>query len=698
VHGVRITIRHNLFGALVASVALTSAAAAGPAATSGPPPVERIARQLAAGGAQRVIVFSSARGKSYVATAGTRRPKADQRFRVGSVTKTFTATIALQLVDERKLGLSDTLEEHLPGVVPRGNEITIRQLLQHRSGLVNYTDGPYLSWLKGASRSPSTRPIDLLRFAGSRQLSFEPGSQFRYSNTNYIALGLVIEQVTGSPYAHELEQRIFRPLGLDDTELPQTRLLPDLGDDSALTPVPVYPKGHPFYDVDWANPNISWAAGGIVSNARDISRFYSALLSGRILSSGSLAKMKQTVAAGRYGAGLGIFSESSRCGRLWAHGGGILDYGTSVRASEKGDRIGVISVYGAVSGTSPDESALVCPEHRLAKSAADSKLALIRAPNELSVVNADGTERRTLTGNASLATPAWSPDARRIALVRKRGGNAEIYVMSADGGTQRRLARGRAPAWSPNGKAIAFVREHDGNAEVFLMNADGSEQRNLTRNAAPDDAPVWSPDGKRIAFTRERGENNEVYVMNADGTGQRNLTRNAARDEDPVWSPDGRRIAFARKVAWGAGGVGGQFEIFVMHADGSGQRRLTRDPSGDSHPAWSPDGRKIVFERRGGSGGGGKSRDWYDVYVVNADGSRQPTGLTKEARPRPNRAARAALPAWSPDGRMIAFLSSSDGNYDVYVMNADGSGQTNVTRSKADEGSLAWSPRQTKRP
>jgi Tol biopolymer transport system component/CubicO group peptidase (beta-lactamase class C family) len=687
--GVRVRARHAPLGALAAAIVLTSVAAAGPAATSVPPPVERIARQLAAGGAQRVIVLASAGVKSYVATAGTRRPKADQRFRVGSVTKTFTATIVLQLVDERKLGLSSTVEDLLPGVVPRGNEITIRQLLQHRSGLVNYTDDPYLSWLKGASRSPSTRPIDLLRFAGSKQLSFEPGSQWSYSNTNYIALGLVIEQVTGSSYAHELEKRIFRPLGLDDTELPQTRLLPDLGDDSALTPVPVYPKGHPFYDVDWANPNVSWAAGGIVSKARDIARFYSALLSGRVLSSGSLAKMKETVAAGPYGAGLGIFSESSRCGRLWAHGGGILDYGTSVRARETGERVGVISVYGAVSDTSPDQSALVCPEHRLAKSAADSKLAFIRMPNGLSVTNADGTERRTLTGNASLATPAWSPDGKKIAFVRERGGSYEVYVMNADGGRQQKLARGNAPVWSPDAKKIAFLRSGD----IYVMNADGSEQRSLTRNAASDSDAAWSPDGKKIAFVHERGGNAEILVMNADGTGQRNLTRNASRDEDPVWSPDGRQIAFARKVAWGAGGVGGQFDVFVMKADGSGQRRLTRDPSGESHPAWSPDGRKIVFERHGGSGAGGSSWAWYDVYVVNADGSGRPTDLTKEARPRPNRASRA-LPAWSPDGRMIAFLSSSDGNYDVYVMNADGSGQTNVTRSRANESRFAWSPAQ----
>ena len=685
------TIRHILFGALATSVALTSVAAAGPNNTSVPPPVGRIARELAGGGARRVIVYASVGDKSYVATAGTRHPKADQRFRVGSVTKTFTATIVLQLVDDGKLRLSDTLEDQLPGVVPRGNEITIRQLLQHRSGLVDYTDDPYLPWLKGASRSPSTRPIDLLRFAGSKPLAFEPGSQWSYSNTNYVALGLVIEEVTGRSYAHELEQRIFRPLGLDGTELPQTRLLPDLGNDGAITPVPEYPKGHLIYDVDWANPDVSWAAGGIVSNARDISRFYSALLSGRILSSASLAKMKETVDLGQGAYGLGIGSIGVRCGREWGHDGGILDYSTRAYASERGERVGVISVYGARSDKEPDESALVCGEFRLAQSAAASKIAFIHAPNELSVTNADGSERRKLTGNAAPGTPAWSPGGKTIAFVRTFGGNSEVFVMNADGGPQQRLARGAGPAWSPDGKAIAFVREHDGNAEIHLMNADGSKQRNLTRNVARDGVPVWSPDGKKIAFTRERGHSNEIYVMEADGTGQRNLTRNPARDEDPAWSPDGRRIAFARRVA-------GQFEIFVMNADGSGQRRLARSSSRGFHPAWSPDGRKIVFDTRGSSGGGGHSWAWYDVSVVNVDGSGQPTGLTRETRPLRDRAARAALPAWSPDGRMIAFLSWNDDNYDVYVMNADGSGQTNMTRSRANESRFAWSPVRTKGP
>lgn len=338
----------RLSGPTTTALALLGALAAvfpgcGGGSSSMPPPVERVAQQLARAGAASVIVFVSDDGREYVATAGTRRPNAGKRFRIGSVTKTFTATIVLQLAADGRLRLDDTLERYLPGVVPQGNKITIRALLNHRSGLANVTD--YERWLGRASQSPSTRPADVLRFAASQPLTFEPGSQWRYSNTNYIALGLVIEQTTGHPYRQELEHRILEPLGLESTELPTTRLLPDLDDEGE-------------------NPNVPWAAGAIVSNARDLSRFFAALLSGRILSNESLAAMKQTVPVDRgpFRDGLGIFSTELMCGRFWGHDGGIIDYVTSVKASEDGNRIAVISGHGGrPSGPPPDETALLCP-------------------------------------------------------------------------------------------------------------------------------------------------------------------------------------------------------------------------------------------------------------------------------------------------------------------------------------------------
>ena len=321
-----------LSAAVLVAIGLAGASGAASApspgeASNSPPPVEQVAQALAGPGVRSVIVFVSDRGKEHAATAGTSQPSADQRFRIGSVTKTFTATIVLQLVEEGKLRLESTLEDHVPGVVPRGDEITVRQLLEHRSGLANVTAFP--AWLKQAERSSSTRPLGTLRFAGSHPLEFDPGSRYRYSNTNYIALGLVIEKVSGHTYARELERRILKPLGLDRTELPKTWRLPDLDD-----------AGY--------NPNLPWAAGAIVSNAQDISRFYAALLSGRVLSRASLATMKgpPVAAGGGVATGLGIFPFDSPCGRAWGHQGFIVDYATSVNASAEGDRVAVVSVRG----------------------------------------------------------------------------------------------------------------------------------------------------------------------------------------------------------------------------------------------------------------------------------------------------------------------------------------------------------------
>ena len=305
-----------------------------------PPPVEQVAEQLDRAGAESAIVFVSDDGREYVATAGDHRPGKDQRFRVGSVTKTFTATIVLQLVAEGKLRLSDTIERHLPGIVPAGKKITIRQLLNHRSGLANFTD--YGDWLQRASRSPSIRPIDTLRFAAAQPLVFPPGSEWRYSNTNYIALGLVIEKTTGNTYREELERRILDPLALKRTELPRTRRLRDLDDEGE-------------------NPTVPWAAGALVSDTHDLARFFSALLSGHLLSEGSLAQMKQTVVVDHeVGDGLGIFSSQLTCGRSWGHEGRILDYGTVVAASDNGDRVSVISARGDA-GSPLDATALLCP-------------------------------------------------------------------------------------------------------------------------------------------------------------------------------------------------------------------------------------------------------------------------------------------------------------------------------------------------
>ena len=227
------------------------------------------------------------------------------------------------------------------------------------------------------------------------------------------------------------------------------------------------------------------------------------------------------------------------------------------------------------------------------------------------------------------------------------------------------------------------------------MNADGTGQRRLiTRDGH---GPAWSPDGRRIAFVGSvgRGRHNpEIYVVNADGSGQRSLTRNTRGDTNPVWSPDGRRIAFVSN-----------WQVWVMNADGSGQRSLTRtNGARNVAPSWSPDGQRIAFERRVGRqkyrgtaleyGQCGRcdGRVSFQVYVMNADGS----GARKLAQD-------SAHPVWSPDGREIAFEyprgprgpGGLGKQTDIYIMNADGGGRRNLTRAAGNrESQPVWSPAQ----
>ncbi len=204
-----------------------------------------------------------------------------------------------------------------------------------------------------------------------------------------------------------------------------------------------------------------------------------------------------------------------------------------------------------------------------------------------------------------------------------------------------------------------------GEAGVVVTGVAGG---NISSMTLQDTSPTLAE--SRIAFMSTRDGNYEVYAMNADASGQTRLTNNAAFDYKSAWSPDGSKIAFTSSRD------AGNFEIYAMNADGSGQTRLTTNAAIDYGPAWSPDGSKIAFaSNRDGN---------YEVYSMNADGSGQ-TRLTNNAAPD-------YAPAWSPDGSRITFESGRDGTQEVYAMNADGSGQTRLTNNAANDYAPAWSP------
>jgi D-alanyl-D-alanine carboxypeptidase len=267
------------------------------------------------------------------------------RFRIGSVTKTFLATVVLQLVAEGRVGLEDSVEHWLPRLLPNGRRITVRQLLGHRSGLFDYTDDrrvfqPYWSQPRFV-----WTPRRLIALAASDPLVFTPpGSRFAYSSTNYLILGLIVERATGTTVGRQLRKRIFRPLGLHDTTF-VPRPWPALGEAHGFR-VPshdgVVSANAAVTDTSGYSASWMWAAGGIVSSADDLARFFAALLGGRVLAPGLLQTMETTPPPGRYGLGLAVFQ--TRCGRAWGHTGNALGYVTVVWNTKDGLRQIVLMV------------------------------------------------------------------------------------------------------------------------------------------------------------------------------------------------------------------------------------------------------------------------------------------------------------------------------------------------------------------
>jgi len=267
----------------------------------------------------------------------------------------------------------------------------------------------------------------------------------------------------------------------------------------------------------------------------------------------------------------------------------------------------------------------------------------------------------TPDANSRIEPGSW------LAFTGTMNSNSDIYILNVDEGVSKRLTTHPAtdfdPTWSPDGKHIAFRSQRDGNDEIYIMNADGSCQINLTNDPANDWSPAWSPDGKQIAFARSFDNNpfTDIVLMNIDGS---NITRlTYGHGEYPAWSPDGKHIAFASARD-------GNYEIYVMNADGTNQTRLTDDPAYDMSPSWSPDGTQIVFDTQ---------RDSYplaevgigpefEIHIMNADGSGD-TRLT-------NNMAEDRFPSWSIDGK-ISYSS----NGSLFIMDSDGSNQIKVLDS-----------------
>ncbi len=304
-------------------------------------------------------------------------------------------------------------------------------------------------------------------------------------------------------------------------------------------------------------------------------------------------------------------------------------------------------------------------------------------------------------------SPTPQSQSSKIVFASNRDGSMQIYLMNSDGSGQVRLTSSGAnddyPRWSPSGANILFQSDRDhpdtGYMDVYVMNSDGSGVTRLTVDANDDSMATWSPDGSKIVFQSMRnGMNYQVYSMNVDGSNQVNLTNSSSSDGEPAWSPNGTQIAFDSDRDHS-----GYDSIYVMNSDGSNQHAITFNSGNveDTQPFWSPDAGKIAFVSTRDS----VLETWQEtdddgniitkstlhlnkeIYVMIADGSGQ-TRLTNEL-------ANDDSPSWSPDGSKIVFRSDRerdccDPSAQVWTMNADGTGLANISNSGNGDYSASW--------
>lgn len=275
--------------------------------------------------------------------------------------------------------------------------------------------------------------------------------------------------------------------------------------------------------------------------------------------------------------------------------------------------------------------------------------------------------------------PRWSPDGKRIVFQSTRDGNFEIYVMNADGSGQRRLTHqleaDRQPDWSPDGKRIVFQSFRGANsysgymtADLWTMDPDGQGLVQVTATPGPESTPRYSPDGKRIVYVA--GPPGDPRLMVSYATpGPAGFRPRELRSSqwplptdlaNPIWSADGQWIYFDASE-----GVTDTDLMAVNITDGS-RKSLIRYRYHSFYPSPSPDGRKLAF----GANLERAPRQW-EIMVMDMDGG-NPVSLVQEP-------GYDCCPEWSRDGRRIAFVSSRTGNQEIYVVNADGTGRTQLT-------------------
>jgi Tol biopolymer transport system component len=282
--------------------------------------------------------------------------------------------------------------------------------------------------------------------------------------------------------------------------------------------------------------------------------------------------------------------------------------------------------------------------------------------------------------------PSWSPNGQKIVFYSDRGNKiknsleifeTDIYIMNADGNHQIKLTNmpgiAAQPMFSPDGTKILFSYSLSSGGDppnlissaFYVMDSDGSGLKTIS-NRKGDSDPTWSPDGSKIAFSSNTANSTQIFIMNADGSNRLQLTNYEYSNSKPAWSPDGKKIAFISAQIRNEGRAD---QICIMNTDGSNLINLTKSPphNFNDDPAWSPDGTKIVFTSLNDNDSN------FQIYIINADGTNQ-IRLTNDLYIDTE-------PQWSPDGTKITFESYRNDSHEIFSINSDGSHQYQLTWS-----------------
>jgi D-alanyl-D-alanine carboxypeptidase len=285
-----------------------------------------------------------------------RRMKIDDHMRIASVAKAFSGAVALSLVSKGALSLNDTIGERLPQLPEAWSEVTLRQLLNHTSGLPDFSQDPGFRNALLASLKKAPPPEELLSFVEDEGLLFEPGSEYHYSNSDNVAVALMVEAATGRTYEAQLQEQVYEPLGLRNTTLPSG---PNLkapyihGYDNDPPPPPPEDLSE-VVAAGWDR-----ASGGIVSTPADLNAFVRGYVKGELFNLQTRSQQRRVVEGGgseppgpgKNSAGLGLFRYETRCGTVWGHTGNTAGYTQFMASSPNGRRSVTVSVNSQLTPT-----------------------------------------------------------------------------------------------------------------------------------------------------------------------------------------------------------------------------------------------------------------------------------------------------------------------------------------------------------